>query len=166
MSLLPDFKGKLKYTPEEDGNLVPLFYVPALKCANRYDRSTGFFSATALTLAALGIEGLVRNDGHMRLIVGCTLHEEEVEAIRKGEELRATVEAHLGNMPLQPDNPDEKDALELLARIPRASTATMSEYVSKLHSKLCFVTIESHPCDCMALRATAAGESGRLLKLG
>jgi SNF2 family DNA or RNA helicase len=114
MSLLPDFKWKLKYTPE-DGNLVQLFYVPALKCANRYDRSTGFFSATALTLAARGIEGLVRNDGHMRLIVGCTLHEEEVEAIRKGEELRATVEAHLGNMPLQADNPDEKDALELLA---------------------------------------------------
>ena len=114
MSLLPDFKWKLKYTPE-DGNLVQCFYVPALRCANRYDRSTGYFSATALTLAARGIEGLVRNDGHMRLVVGCTLHEEEVEAIRKGEELRATVEAHLGNMPLQADNPDEKDALELLA---------------------------------------------------
>jgi len=114
MSLLPDFKWKLKYTPE-DGNLVQLFYVPALKCAKRYDRSTGFFSATALTLAARGIEGLVRNDGQMRLIVGCTLHDEEVEAIRKGEELRATVEAHIGNMPLQADNPDEKDALELLA---------------------------------------------------
>jgi hypothetical protein len=114
MSLLPDFKWKLKYTPE-DGNLVQYFYVPALRCANRYDRSTGFFSATALTLAARGIEGLVRNDGHMRLIVGCTLHEEEVEAIRKGEELRATVEAHIGNMPLQANNPDEHDALELLA---------------------------------------------------
>src|ERR1017187_10921034 len=86
MSLLTDFKWKLKYTPE-DGNLVQFFYIPALRCANRYDRSTGFFSATALTLAARGIEGLVRNDGHMRLIVGCTLHEEEVEAIRKGEEL-------------------------------------------------------------------------------
>ena len=114
MSLLTDFKWKLKYTPE-DGNLVQFFYIPALRCANRYDRSTGFFSATALTLAARGIEGLVRNDGHMRLIVGCTLHEDEVEAIRKGEELRSTVETHLGNMPLQAENPDEKDALELLA---------------------------------------------------
>ncbi len=114
MALLPDYPWKLKYTPE-DGNLVQCFYVPALRCANRYDRSTGYFSATALTLAARGIEGLVRNDGHMRLIVGCTLHEDEVEAIRKGEELRATVEGHLGNMPLLADNPDEKDALELLA---------------------------------------------------
>jgi ERCC4-related helicase len=114
MSLLLDIKWKLKYTPE-DGNLVQIFYVPALRCATRYDRSTGFFSATALTLAARGIEGLVRNDGHMRLIVGCTLHEEEVAAIQKGEELRATVEAHIGNMPLQAENPDEHDALELLA---------------------------------------------------
>jgi SNF2 family DNA or RNA helicase len=114
MALLPDYQWKLKYTPE-DGDLVQRFYVPALRCATRYDRSTGFFSATALTLAARGIEGLVRNDGHMRLVVGCTLHEEEVEAIRKGEELRSTVEAHIGNMPLQPENPVEKDALELLA---------------------------------------------------
>ena len=114
MSLLPDYKWKLKYTPE-NGNLVQNFYVPALRCAIRYDRSTGFFSATALTLAARGIEGLVRNDGHMRLVVGCTLNEKEVEAIRKGEALRATVEAHIGNMPLHPDNPDEHDALELLA---------------------------------------------------
>ena len=58
MSLLPDTKWKLKYTPE-DGNLVQCFYVPALRCANRYDRSTGFFSATALTLAARGIEAVL-----------------------------------------------------------------------------------------------------------
>jgi hypothetical protein len=74
MSLLPDIKWKLKYTPE-DGNLVQLFYVPALRCATRYDRFTGFFSATALTLAARGIGGHVRNDGHRRPIVDCTLHE-------------------------------------------------------------------------------------------
>jgi hypothetical protein len=69
MSLLPDINWKLKCIPE-DGNLVQLFYVPALRCATRYDRSMGFFSATALTLAVRGIEGLVSNDGHIRLIVG------------------------------------------------------------------------------------------------
>lgn len=95
--------------------MVEKFYVPALRCATRYDRSTGYFSATALTLAARGIEGLVRNDGRMRLVVGCTLHESEVEAIRKGEALRTTVDAHIGNMPLQAQNQDEKSALELLA---------------------------------------------------
>jgi hypothetical protein len=84
MSLLPDHSWKLKYTPD-DGDLVRQFYVPALEAAARYDRSTGYFSATALTLAARGgIKGLVRNNGHTRLVVGCTLGPNEVEAIQKG----------------------------------------------------------------------------------
>jgi uncharacterized membrane protein len=33
-----------KYSPES-GDLVTGFYVPALECAVRYDRSTGYFSA-------------------------------------------------------------------------------------------------------------------------
>ena len=36
-----------KYTPD-DGDLVRLFYVPALQDAMRYDRLTGYFSAGAL----------------------------------------------------------------------------------------------------------------------
>ena len=42
-----------------------------------------FFSARILTLAARGIEGLIRNHGVMRLVIGCTLREEEVEAIAR-----------------------------------------------------------------------------------
>ena len=63
---------KLKYTPD-DGDLVKLFYVPALKDAERYDRLTGYFNAQALTLAVRGIEGLVRNRGRMRLVAGVHL---------------------------------------------------------------------------------------------
>src|SRR5664279_3567425 len=72
MSLLCDKEWKLKYPPD-DGDLVALFYIPALECATRYDRLTGYFRARALALAARGIEGLVRNSGRMRLLVGCTL---------------------------------------------------------------------------------------------
>ena len=73
--LVPDLNARewrLKYTPD-DGDLVAQFYVPALECAVRYDRATGYFGAEALALAMRGIEGLVRNNGRMRLIVGCTL---------------------------------------------------------------------------------------------
>ena len=62
MSLLCDREWKLKYTPD-DGDLVAIFYIPALECATRYDRLTGYFRARALALAARGIEGLVRNSG-------------------------------------------------------------------------------------------------------
>ncbi len=112
--MLTDRTWKLKYTPD-DGDLVKLFYVPALEDAERYDRLTGYFNARALTLAARGIEGLVRNGGHMRLIVGCTLEPPEIEAIEKGEQLRDLVEQHLANLPLAPPDPASSDALELLA---------------------------------------------------
>ena len=105
---------KLKYTPD-DGDLVKLFYVPALKDAERYDRLTGYFNAQALTLAVRGIEGLVRNRGRMRLVAGCTLEPPEIEAIENGEQLRDLVERHLTNLPLAPPDPASSDALELLA---------------------------------------------------
>ena len=105
---------KLKYTPE-DGNLVELFYLPALQDAKRYDRLTGYFSASALTLAARGIEGLVRNKGRMRLIVGCTLDPAEIAAIHEGAALRGQVTEHLRRWPLKPEDGREADALELLA---------------------------------------------------
>ena len=114
MSLLADRQWKLKYTPE-DGDLVRIFYIPALEDAVRYDRLTGYFNAQALTLAARGIEGLVRNNGRMRMVVGCTLNPPEIEAIEKGEKLRDLVAQHLSNSPLEPPNAKSKDALELLA---------------------------------------------------
>lgn len=114
MSLLSDRKWKLKYTPD-DGDLVAQFYVPALECAVRYDRLTGYFRARALTLAARGLEGLIRNGGRMRLLVGCTLDQPEIEAIAKGAECRNQVKAHLLANPLKPGNQREVEALELLA---------------------------------------------------
>ncbi|MBR0761574.1 helicase-related protein [Bradyrhizobium japonicum] len=114
MTLLRDTAWRLKYTPDE-GDLVPLFYVPALRSANRYDRLTGYFSARALALAARGIEGLVVNNGRMRLIVGCTLGEEDVAAIERGEALRDAVEQSLIKMPILSADPRTIDALELVA---------------------------------------------------
>lgn len=55
MSLLVDNDWRLSYTPD-DGDLVKIFYVPALSAAIRYDRTTGYFSARALALAARGVE--------------------------------------------------------------------------------------------------------------
>ncbi|MEW5722288.1 MAG: SNF2-related protein, partial [Thermodesulfobacteriota bacterium] len=105
---------KTYYSPGH-GHLVMGFYIPALSCAVRYDRSTGYFNAPALALAMRGLEGLIINNGHMRLLVGCTLNESEVEAIEKGYALRDTVEAMLMRTPLIPPDPAAREALELLS---------------------------------------------------
>ena len=112
--MLTDRSWQIKYTPD-DGDLVKLFYVPALEDAERYDRLTGYFNAGALALAARGIEGLVRNRGRMRLLVGCTLEQPEIEAIERGESLRAQVEKRLTERDLAPPDSSTADALELLA---------------------------------------------------
>ena len=50
MSLLQERAWRVKYSAD-DGDLVSGFYIPALTCAVRYDRTTGYFSAETLTLA-------------------------------------------------------------------------------------------------------------------
>lgn len=114
MPLLSDFRWKLRYTPE-DGDLVAALYVPLLSCAQQYDRLTGYFTATALALAARGIEGLAANRGTMRMVVGCSLGSDEVAAIEKGESLRMTVGRHLTTMPLDPQEDVTRQGLEILA---------------------------------------------------
>ncbi len=114
MKRLRSYTWELKYTPDE-GDLIDTFYLNALNCASHYDRATGYFSAGVLALAMRGIEGLLANGGHMRLVVGCTLDPPEVEAIKRGEDLRATVEKHLAGTPLTPPDDAVRDALELLA---------------------------------------------------
>lgn len=114
MPLLTDLAWQSKYD-HDDGSLVEQFYVRALSCAQRYDRTTGYFTATALAIAARGIEGLVLNNGRMRMVVGCTLDEAEVNAIERGQTLRHTVEAKLLAMPVRGESIREQEALALLA---------------------------------------------------
>jgi SNF2 family DNA or RNA helicase len=112
--LLPAHAWETSYR-HEDGDLIRLFYVPALSCSVQYDRTTGYFSADALALAARGIEKLIANGGKMRLIVGCTLDVDEIEAVERGYDLRELVAKKLAAIDLTPPNPEERDGLEALA---------------------------------------------------
>jgi len=79
------------YYSREDGDLVKLFYEPALSRTMLYRRVTGYFSTDAFALAAKGLNGLFQNQGKMQLIVGCTLDEAEVQQIEDGYDLRKVV---------------------------------------------------------------------------
>jgi SNF2 family DNA or RNA helicase len=114
MPLLTERKWKFRYS-HEDGDLVELFYNPALACAVEYCRTTGYFSADALALAARGLDGLFANEGRMRLVVGCTLDAGEREAIETGYDLREQVERQLAAANLEPPDEHARRGLELLA---------------------------------------------------
>lgn len=115
ISRLIDHSWKAKYTPDNTANIVEAFYIPALRCAQRYWRTTGYFQATALALALRGIEGLIQNQGEMRMIVGCTLDQKEIDAIQKGMDLRTALDNYFAERPLEPPTDAVRDALELLA---------------------------------------------------
>jgi len=89
--MLKELVIKSVYDAEED-NILKDFYIPVLSQATSYDRAVGYFDAKVLTAAARGLNSFVENGGHIRLIVGATLNEEEYEAIAAGYEGRSTVE--------------------------------------------------------------------------
>jgi len=84
MSFL-DLELKPDYDSESD-DILNQFYIPVLSRAKRYYRLAGFFSSSALAVAARGISAFILNEGHMRLIVGAKLQKPDIEAIREGKE--------------------------------------------------------------------------------
>lgn len=93
MPCYSDIATNLDIIYEGEGNKVASeFYIPVLKMTKSYDRLSGFFSADSLVVIAVGLAGLLKNDGLMRLVVG--LHDvgpDLIEAYRlsreKAEEL-------------------------------------------------------------------------------
>lgn len=68
-------------TTESRTQLLDEFYIPVLDQAKKYYRIAGFFSSTALAVAAKGIEGLVNNGGKMYLLVSPELSEDDYRTI-------------------------------------------------------------------------------------
>jgi superfamily II DNA or RNA helicase len=80
-----DLDLKPDYDSEND-DILHQFYIPVLSRAKKYHRLAGFFSSSALAVAARGISVFIRNDGDMKLIVGARLQKPDIEAIREGKE--------------------------------------------------------------------------------
>lgn len=68
-------------TSESKTQLLDEFYIPVLDNAVKYYRIAGFFSSTALAVAAKGIEGLINNGGKMFLLISPELSEEDYKVI-------------------------------------------------------------------------------------
>ena len=86
---LAEVSWKISYGPADDRLMD--FYIPALSRSVTYVRTAGFFSSSALAVAAAGVAHLVRNGGRMRLLVGAALSDEDVRAIERGEEAFGSV---------------------------------------------------------------------------
>ena len=110
---LRDHPFRIYYGPADD----PLnnFYIPALSASVQYDRSAGFFSSSALAVAAAGVARLIQNGGHMRLLVGAALSEQDVHSIEQGYDLKTRVTERLLERFADPQDALLHQRLEVLA---------------------------------------------------
>ena len=77
-------------TTEHQTQLLDEFYIPVLEQATKYFRIAGFFSSTSLSVAAKGIEGLIKNDGKMYLLISPELSAEDYKVIEKHGSIERT----------------------------------------------------------------------------
>jgi superfamily II DNA or RNA helicase len=79
-----DLELKPSYDSDDD-DVLEDFYIPILSEAKHYRRLAGFFSSTALAVAAQGIHDFILNGGEMDLVASAKLSPLDVEAIKEGE---------------------------------------------------------------------------------
>lgn len=114
---LQDVELKSEYRSLID-NVAKDFYIPLLKQAVIYKRAVGFFSSSSLVEISKGIMGLVRNGGTIQLIASPRLSDEDVEAMKKGYELREKIIENALLRELHGVNTEiEQDRLNLLASL-------------------------------------------------
>ena len=70
---------------------LPASMSRSLSGPGAYDRMAGYFTSSALSLAAAGLSSFIANGGVMRLIVGAQLDPDDVDAIERGEPLSEAV---------------------------------------------------------------------------
>ena len=75
---------KRHYDSDRD-NLLQDFFIPSLAITKKYHRLAGFFSSGILSAAARGVIGLIEGGGHMQLMVGATLHQEDATVIEEAD---------------------------------------------------------------------------------
>lgn len=64
-------------------DIVEDFYVPVLGASVQYDRIAGFFSSSALAIAARGLACFIANQGKMRLITSPRLNKEDIDTVKR-----------------------------------------------------------------------------------
>ncbi|WP_338094735.1 DEAD/DEAH box helicase family protein [Methanorbis furvi] len=78
---LKDLRLNDAYSTGMGDDVVNDFYIPILGCAVEYNRISGYFSSKSLAITASGINGLIQNDGVMRLLTSPNLEKKDVECI-------------------------------------------------------------------------------------
>lgn len=70
-------------TTSNKTQLLEEFYIPMLEQSKQYFRIAGFFSSSSLVVASKGIEGLIKNDGFMRLLISPRISDHDAKIMKE-----------------------------------------------------------------------------------
>ncbi len=112
-----DLALKKEYRSSQD-NIVHDFYIPILQYSTVYKRAVGFFSSSSFAEISRGIVSLIQNNGYIQLVASPLLSPDDIEAIKKGYELRNEIvkNAILRTL-IVSDDYFESERLNLLANL-------------------------------------------------
>lgn len=114
---LQEVEIKQSYRTSVD-NIPKDFYVPLLNRAISYKRAVGFFSSSILNKISSGISTLANSGGRIQLVASPKLSDEDIEAIRKGYEMRDNILRNAVMRELtEPQTPFEQKCLNQLANL-------------------------------------------------
>ena len=108
---LIDYDFGISYGPLDDR--LNCLYLPALSSCVSYDRTAGFFSQQSLAIAARGVDALIRNGGHMRLLVGAGLVDRDLANVHGVQDIEETLKHKFLSL-LEVVDPWMSQRLELL----------------------------------------------------
>ena len=114
--MLSDLPLRQSYRSNRD-DLVSDFYVPCLSQATLYRRAVGYFTSSALSLAATGLRPFIERRGRMRLVASPYFNAEDIEAIKQGYLGREEIisRALLRGLSGEPESVVMRDRLGFLA---------------------------------------------------
>lgn len=128
-------------------DVVKDFYVPLLGNAVLYQRAVGFFSSSALTMIAKGIDGLVQNEGKIQIIASPRLSTSDIEEIRKGYEVRKIIEKSLIREISNIEDQEDIEKLSYIARLVadgildvKIAFLTTKNEIAMYHEKMGLIT--------------------------
>lgn len=70
-----------RHYDSDEQDVMAEFYRPALSKSIRYDRAVGYFSSSTLKGCSLELRDFVGRNGQIRLIVGCLVSQDDIEAL-------------------------------------------------------------------------------------
>lgn len=75
----------------DDNDIPNEFYIPTLKYAVKFDRTSAYFSARALAMYSEGLEYLCSKGGHYRMIISHDVSPEDLREIKSGYAIKKSV---------------------------------------------------------------------------